>query len=202
MELMIEPQIGVPLPEHEPYTDLRRRLDAMFDTVEYLYEQGLPLVQPTDIDKDVAATLAHAYAQDPEGASKKVTDSRASELRPAAIILASNIIKDFNYHVVSSSVQIRNLVTNKLILETENADPRIRIRAMELLGKISDVGLFAEKHDLTVTHQTSDELKQKLKSQLQALLEKKKQKELPAWSDEVADDAHYEVIDVESELGE
>lgn len=197
--MQIEPEIGVPFPEKEPYVDLRRRLDAMFDTVEYLYEQGLPLVAPNDEDKDAAAAMAHAYAENPEKASRIVGDDQASELRPASIILASSIIKEFNHHVVTSSVQIRNLVTNRLILETENPKPQIRIRALELLGKISDVGLFAEKHDLTITHQTSDELKAKLKTKLQALLDKKKEAET-SWSEEPADEAEYEVIDVDAEL--
>ena len=43
------------------------------------------------------------------------------------------------------SAHISGMVTNKLVLESENPDPRIRMRALELLGKISDVGLFSEK---------------------------------------------------------
>ena len=65
---------------------------------------------------------------------------------------------------------MRHLVTNKLLLETENPDAKVRLRALELLGKISDVGLFAEKTEVTVTHQTSDELKQKLRQKLEKLV--------------------------------
>jgi hypothetical protein len=71
---------------------------------------------------------------------------------------------------VDSAVQVRHLVTNKLIEETENADPRVRIRALELLGKISDVGLFAEKSEVTVTHQSTDELKERLRKKLTKLV--------------------------------
>ena len=58
------------------------------------------------------------------------------------------------------------MVTNKLVEETENPDPRIRVKALELLGKMSDVGLFTERSEVTVTHQTSDELREKLKEKL------------------------------------
>jgi hypothetical protein len=58
------------------------------------------------------------------------------------------------------------MVTNKLIQETENPDPRIRLRALELLGKITDVGLFTERSEVTVTHQTSDDLRAKLREKL------------------------------------
>jgi hypothetical protein len=84
-------------------------------------------------------------------------------------------------------------VTNKLIEETENPDPRIRIRALELLGKVSDVGLFAEKSEVTITHQTSDDLKEKLREKLARLV-----------NPDVVEDAIMidgEIIDVDKELG-
>ena len=71
--------------------------------------------------------------------------------------------------MVQSAIQVRHLVTNKLIDETENPDPRVRIRALELLGKISDVGLFAEKSEVTITHQSTDDLRAKLREKLQKL---------------------------------
>ena len=71
---------------------------------------------------------------------------------------------------MESAKQLRNLVTNKLILESENPDPRVRMRAIELLGKISDVGLFTEKSEVTITHQTTDDLKEKLRGKLARLV--------------------------------
>ena len=55
-------------------------------------------------------------------------------------------------------------------MESENADPRIRIRALELLGKISDVGLFAEKSEVTITHQSTEDLRDKLRGKLEKLV--------------------------------
>ena len=56
------------------------------------------------------------------------------------------------------------------MLESENPDPRIRMRALELLGKISDVGLFSEKSEVTITHQSTDDLREKLKGKLEKLV--------------------------------
>ena len=67
--------------------------------------------------------------------------------------------------------QVRYLVTNKLVEETENEDAKVRLRALELLGKIADVGLFAERTEVTVTHQSTDDLKDKLRSNLARLVE-------------------------------
>ena len=96
--------------------------------------------------------------------------------------------------MVKSATQVRHLVTNKLIEETENPDPRIRIRALELLGKVSDVGLFAEKSEVTITHQTSDDLKDKLREKLSRLVN-------PEPEIEDAITINGDVIDVDKELG-
>jgi len=65
---------------------------------------------------------------------------------------------------------VRNYVTNKLLEESENPDPRIRIKALELLGRISDVGLFADKREVQVTHTTSGELRDSLRAKLSRLV--------------------------------
>ena len=45
------------------------------------------------------------------------------------------------------------------------------MRALELLGKISDVGLFAEKSEVTVTHQSTEDLRDKLRGKLEKLVQ-------------------------------
>jgi hypothetical protein len=62
------------------------------------------------------------------------------------------------------------------------------MRALELLGKISDVGLFSEKSEITVTHQSTDDLRARLKGKLEKLIE-----------GEVIEDVT--AIDLDEELG-
>jgi hypothetical protein len=44
------------------------------------------------------------------------------------------------------------------------------MKALELLGKISDVGLFAERTEVTVTHQTTEDLRETLRAKLGRLV--------------------------------
>ena len=108
--------------------------------------------------------------------------------------MTHGILKEFGRSVVESSKQIRDLVTNKLLIESENPDPRVRIRALELLGKISDVGLFSEKSEITVTHQSTDDLREKLRQKLAKLVNPEEEVE-----DAVLIDGKS--IDVDEELG-
>ena len=196
MTLLIEPEIGVPLADDIPNVDLKERAEAACNTALKLAEHGLDL-EPTVEDEDAAAKLALAYADNPEKTSKKVTAKKAATLTPASIVLTNNILQEFGHSVAESATQIRYLVTNKLLLESENADPRIRIRALELLGKISDVGLFAEQTEVTVTHQSTEDLRNKLRGKLEKLVQPVEIEEVD-YEDVVLDG---EALNLEEELG-
>jgi hypothetical protein len=91
-------------------------------------------------------------------------------MTPAALRQVDHLLKQFGSAAVGDAVQIRAYVTNKLLEESDNPDPRIRIKALELLGKISDVGLFAERTEVTVTHQTTEDLRETLRAKLGKLV--------------------------------
>ena len=169
MTLNVKPELGVEIVESSSLSDLKDTTAAAHNTANKLAEHGLEIT-PTKEDKENAAKLVSAYAENPEKTSKKITVKRAAALTPASLIVTDKILKEFGRSVVESSVQIRHLVTNKLLLESENPDPRVRMRALELLGKISDVGLFAEKSEVTITHQSTDDLRDKLKTKLEKLV--------------------------------
>ena len=195
MALTIDPELGVPLNEGESNPDLKDQVEAASNTALELAEHGLDIT-PTKEDKDVAAKLAVAYADNPEKTSKKASHKNISTLTPASLVLTNSILQEFGHSVAESATQIRHLVTNKLLLESENADPRIRMRALELLGKISDVGLFAEKSEVTITHQSTEDLREKLRSKLEKLVN-------PVEIDEAVVIEHEELgqIDLDEELG-
>ena len=193
MTFVLEPEAGVPVSSDIRRMDLTDRAQAAFATALALEEHGADLT-PNAEDRDVAAKLAISYAENPETTSIKTTNKRAATLTPASLVLTNNILQEFGQAVAESAVQVRHLVTNKLLLETENPDDRTRIRALELLGKISDVGLFSEKSEITVTHQSTDDLRAKLRGKLEKLVNPYEEVE-----DAVVLDG--ETIDVDAELG-
>lgn len=161
----------LPAPERDtsPDLDLYAKTDAAVSAAKLLAQYGLEIDIPTHEEMEAAGTLAGAYAIDPETTSMAATPARMAKMTPAELLLTRDILQRFGHSVVDSSVQVRHMVMNKLIQETENPDPRIRMRALELLGKVTDVGLFTERSEVTVTHQTSDDLRAKLRQKLQKL---------------------------------
>ena len=45
------------------------------------------------------------------------------------------------------------------------------MRALELLGKITDVGLFSEKTEITIKHQSTEELEKRLYEKLEKVID-------------------------------
>ena len=193
MTLQLEPEIGVPYSDKMTFMDLRDRAKAACTTAKMLKEHGLSLV-PSAEDQDIAAKLALAYADNPEGTSKKANTSRVAKLTPASLVIVDQVLSDFSHSIVQSATQVRHLVMNKLLIETENIDPRVRMQALTLLGKVSDVGLFTEKSEVTITHRTTDELREALRSKLARLVNPPDIDENPIVIEGV-------IINVDQELG-
>jgi hypothetical protein len=170
-ELHINIEDDVPIPDKDDTAgkqDMIEKARAAAAAADMLAEFGL-VDEPTKEDEATAAAIAANYAKDPQSTSEAATPARLAKTTPAALRLTRNILDEFGHKIVDSAVEVRHMVTNKLVQETDNPDPRIRLRALELLGKITDVGLFTDRSEVTVTHQTADDLRNQLREKLQKL---------------------------------
>jgi hypothetical protein len=194
MELELMPELGIEITPDMAYVDLRERAEAACRSIELLQDHGLEIPPETSEDKEIAAALTSAYAANPQATSQKANNVNTSALMPASLQNIRTYLDEYGRAVVNHAIEIRHAVTNRLIEESQNPDPRIRIRALELLGKVSDVGLFTDRTEVTITHQTTDELRLKLRAKLQRLV-----------NPPVIQDAEVilegDIIDVDAELG-
>jgi hypothetical protein len=167
MQLQVEPDLTIPFPEDNPVlANFREKAEAACKTAELL---GID-VTPTDEDLAVAEQAVYDLAENEDKANKKLVKKSSPITRPATYYAVNDILKEFSVKVVDNANQIRLLVTNNLILETANEDPKIRIRALELLGKITDVGLFTEKSEVTINQRSSKELVDSLRAKIHKLM--------------------------------
>ena len=188
------PELGIEITPDMAYVDLRERAEAACRSIELLQDHGLEIPPETSEDKEIAGALTSAYAANPQATSQKANNVNTSALMPASLQNIRTYLDEYGRAVVNHAIEIRHAVTNRLIEESQNPDPRIRIRALELLGKVSDVGLFTDRTEVTITHQTTDELRLKLRAKLQRLVAQ------PEIQDaEVV--LEGDVIDVDAELG-
>lgn len=189
----INPDFSIPLPEKgTKLSDFKEKVEAACRTAALL---GLD-DEPEQSDFDLAEQVVYTVADSDETTQKKALQA-TDNFRPATYGLVDNLIKEYSVRVVENATQIRLLVTNKLLLESENPDPRIRMRALELLGKITDVGLFTEKSEVTVTHRSTEDLVNSIRNKIAAMREPKDI--TPEKAEPVVIDG--EVINVSEELG-
>jgi len=114
-------------------------------------------------DKDLHAAGELINDTDKLSAPKHIHN--AAEAKAASVL-----IKSFDFQAFTDIQQARAFITNKLVKMTDCGDPKIEIKALELLGKHSDIGLFTERSEITVHHSTSKGLEDSIKERIKRLM--------------------------------
>ena len=189
MQLHVEPDLSIPFPDDNPVlANFIEKAQAACNTAELLELD----MEPTEQDLVTAEKAVYAVAENEEKANKKLVKQ---DQKPAVYKSVKSILDEYSLRVVDNAMQIRLLVTNKLILDSDSPDDRTRLRALEMLGKITDVGLFTEKSEVTINHRSTEDLVNSIRSKIHKLMH----------PDNVTDvkavEVNGEAIDVDAELG-
>jgi hypothetical protein len=158
MPIVATPELGIPFPfdtTPEEIEDFRDKAHAYFQTVQELIGRGAQ-VEITDEDKRQSHQIM---------ADGKMPPARA--VTSGTLINLEAILSEWDHEVLDATRKLRNYVTNKLIMESTDPDPKQRMRALENLGKLSNVGLFAERVDVNVTHRTVTDIETELRKTLE-----------------------------------
>jgi len=163
MPIVVTPEVGIPLPfdtTKEEIEDFRDKAHALFETVQELIKQGAT-VAVTDQDKAESHQIA-ANGQLPP----------VKTITPGTIINLEAILSEWDHEVLDAGRRLRNYVTNKLIMDSNDADPRVRIKVLELLGKLNNVGLFSDRVEVNVVNRSIDSIEQELAKTLELYMGK------------------------------
>ena len=187
MPLTIVPEKDIPLPDdfeaQEP-TTLNTKVKVAASTAKVLVEGGAEI--PVSTPEKIEAEELFKVFTDPEQKGMVNAAVNKSLSTPATVKHLYAMLSDYDHQVVQEAVQLRRFVTNKLIEDTGLNDPRHRLKALELLGKISDVGLFSDKTEVIVKHATTEELEKQIRTKLSKIINAEK-----------TIDTSFEVIDDE-----
>lgn len=159
----IEPTADTPIPfdlsDEEPKTH-KDAVAVAVNTADLINQLGGGLEFN---DEDLAA--AAKLIQTPTANNKPPRINSGSEAAAA-----SALIRRFDFQAFADAMQARNYITNKLLQLSDCGDPKLELKALELLGKHSDVGLFTERSEITVHHTTSEGLEKSIKERIKRLL--------------------------------
>jgi hypothetical protein len=171
MAITIIPDPNKPLPddfEAEEPTTLDGKVKVVTATAKVLVDAGAEIPVSSQ-EKQEAAEIFKQYT-DLEGKNTLNASVNKALSTPATVQHLFMMLSDYDHQVVQEAVQLRRFVTNKLLEDAGLSDPRHRLKALELLGKISDVGLFAEKTEITVRNLSPEDLETQIKSKLYKIL--------------------------------
>ena len=147
--------------------DANELLEAQVNTTDWLAELGAKPDEDVVIDaQDAQARQAfHALTADPDSAKQALTQITL----PPAIQRLVSMLTVYDWSFVEHAKQLRGMAVAKILEETDHPDARIRLKALEMLGKVTEVGLFTERIEIKKTELSDVELDERIKQKLQAI---------------------------------
>lgn len=103
---------------------------------------------------------------------------------------ARQFVELYGKRLAMEMSDVRVAVTNKLMELANCGDPRYELKALELLGKHSDISLFTERSEVTINYKTSGDLEEAIKERVKRLLNAK-----------VVESVPLSIEDLDEELG-
>lgn len=168
MTIKITPDNSVAIPDSAETDDapatVREAVEVSARTAMVLNELGMGF-DMTPEDEAQAAKLFDAVRKQAE-----VKELPKELNTPTVAAKVGALLKAYDQQIVADAVQLRTLITNKLVLLADCGDTKYELRALELLGKISDVGLFVEKSEITITHKTTEDLEKDIRERISRLI--------------------------------
>ena len=174
--------------------DMFSRAQVAFNTAEFLVANGWD-PDPAKYKKQLESGAREAV--------KQFVGSPDAKRRPFNVETAKwlkNLVDKYQNDVIEDTIKLRTYVTTRLIEESDPASlgekAGDRLRALESLGRLSQLGMFADKLEVSVNSKSTEELKEELVKKLSRYMgdieeitpeEKKEKKAI--------------VIDLDAELG-
>lgn len=159
----IEPTDEYPVPystdEAKPATFMDE-VAITATTAELLEQLGAPLeVTKEDLERETALV------------DQAIRDKKASALRtPIAATAARAFLNEYGQNLAMDVSQARAAITNKLMEIANCGEVKYELKALELLGKHSDIGIFTERSEVTINYNTPEGLENAIKERVKRLL--------------------------------
>lgn len=159
-----------PKPPYLREIPLAELLDAKIHTSEFLAALGED-ASDAQIEADAARQVFGALT-DPNTNDSQKRQSIALLETPEAVRHLVGMLTAYDWEYVHHANEIRGKLVSSLLEDVDDPDPRVRMKAVELLGKVKEIALFEER-TVVRKENVSDE---EINGRLRALLEKARQR--------------------------
>ena len=107
---------------------------------------------------------------------KALLEAALKSKKPAALqtqttaFAAAAFLRTYGQQMALDVAQARAAITHKLMELANCGDPKFELKALELLGKHSDIGLFTERSEITINYKNPEDLEHAIKERVKRLL--------------------------------
>jgi hypothetical protein len=142
-------------------------LEAQINTSDWLTELGAKTEDEilTEMEHKQVTEAFKDSLVDQEKAKTSLTQIKT----PVAVQRLVGMLTAYDWQFVEQAQHIRGMAVAKILEETEHPDARIRLKALELLGKVTEVGLFTDRIEIKKSDLSDVELDERIKQKLDAL---------------------------------
>jgi len=161
--IKIEPSDEHPVPfstDDEDLDSFADRLASAASTAEFLESLGAPIeINPADLEEE--KKLIDAVVKDQK---TKPLSNLPTALGAAAFLRA------YGKQTAVDVAEVRTALTFKLLEIADCGETKYELKAIELLGKHSDIGLFTDRSEININYNSPEALETAIKERVKRLL--------------------------------
>ena len=109
----------------------------------------------------VSDTFQALVTQAPDAKDKILEMQLPEEVRSSVAMLSS-----YQWKFVQQAEELRSMAVAKIVKETDHPDARIRLKALDMLGKVTEVALFTERVEVKKAEVSDEELEARIREKL------------------------------------
>ena len=160
--------IPEPLPENTPFDPLYSKnatetFSAQIKTstwLESFADEDEEILSEAE-EKKVVDAFNAMTTRDPRTKEKLLNLDLPEEIKSAV-----GMVTAYQWKFVEQAEELRSMAVSHIVKEVSHPDARIRLKALEMLGKVTEVALFTDRVSIKSEEVTDEELDQRIKEKL------------------------------------
>ena len=169
--------VADPPPRFKPLADASAGevLGAQVATADWLDELGVPSDEELDnrLQRTAARQAFTEIVVEPEATDESQKLALAQVKTPEAVRHLVGMLSAYDWEFVEQAQQLRGYVVAKIMEETKHPDAKVRLKALQMLGNVTEVAAFTERVEVKQTKDLNEaELNERLQERLKAFLDK------------------------------
>lgn len=158
----------------EPTDKYKVPFDTSDDRPDTFLEELAVAGNTAELQHELGATLEvdEATAEKEKNLLEQVVKERKKgnlQTQNTAFAAAA-FLREYGAQLALDAAQARAAITNKLMEIANCGDAKYELKALELLGKHSDIGLFTDRSEITINYKSPEDLESAIKERVKRLL--------------------------------